>query len=544
MSKYSAEIQRALNRALEVKAAREQELFRIPGVHAVSVQPKTVKGRRTTEFAIVVFVARKKPAAELHLGEVVPPVLEGVKTDVVESAPLIVSAGGGVLTDDNHYAHLLGGAKIVSDGMSDLVAGAHLGPVSIQHFVGTAGCVAISQDPAVTDPSKKFVALTCAHVLLEVVRTTTHDSNAVGQPDTSSLCCKSCDHTIGHTDHDVLLTGFDPNTNPQPPPVTIDAGFVTLDPEIEWAAEVIASGRGDSITTEQIAGAHQVGPEEALFNMATDPPTPIYAVHKRGVRTEDTKGWLLSINTSGPVQYVSIDGTIRKQLMFTNQLEIVTQDDAKFFCLEADSGAAILNSSRQVIGLLFAGPVDEKTQPPTIHVAANPIGDVQTKLKVLVADSTTYPGVQTVPKPGVAAHAFAKLPADRATLRQRMETARAELGGTELGGQLDTALHRHFGEIRRLVNLNKRAAAVWRRIRGPAWISEVLNCLLDRGRQFPVELEGRTLSDCFDQLAVVLRRYGSSGLLDDLATYGPELCAIAGRSYDETLALWRARRAT
>src|SRR5581483_1356340 len=98
---------------------------------------------------------------------------------------------------------------------------------------------------------------------------------------------------------------------------------------------------------------------------------------------------------------------------------------------------------------------------------------------------------------------------------------------------------RHFHEIRALVNVNKRAAAVWRRIRGPAWISEVFNCLLDRRRPFPTELEGRTLAECFDQLAAILRRYGSSGLVADLTAFGPELRSLAGRSYEETLAAWR-----
>jgi hypothetical protein len=113
-----------------------------------------------------------------------------------------------------------------------------------------------------------------------------------------------------------------------------------------------------------------------------------------------------------------------------------------------------------------------------------------------------------------------------------------------LGRQLDGALHRHFGEIRGLVNGNKRTAAVWRRIAGPAWINEILKCLLDRRRRFPAELEGQSLSDCIDRLAAALRRYGSRGLVDDLKSLEPELRGLAGRSYDDLFAAWRMPFAT
>jgi hypothetical protein len=534
---YSPEVQQRLAEVLQVKAAHEDELLRLTGVHAVSVQPKTTKGVRTPEFAIVVYVARKKAPEELAAGEMIPPVIDGVPTDVIEMAPRVVSAAPPTDTDDSHYPHVVGGAMIVSDGMTRVSAGATPSQGATVSFAkGTLGCVAINQDPAVTDLSKKAVALTNAHVLLEVARTTTHDGSGVGQPDTSSLCCKSCDHTIGHVDHDVKLIGFAPGATIPPTAIGIDAGFVTLDPGVQWSTEVIVSGEGSSITTEQIAGFHAVDGTEALFDMTKTPPVPIYAIHKRGVRTEATQGWLVSITTTVTLPYESLDKTVTKTLQLPNQLELQTQDPTKFFALQGDSGSVVLNSSRQVIGLLYGVPPD--TASPNSNASACPIAEVQKQLNVLVADSATYSGVQTVPTPA-AAHAFAALPAERTVLRERMEIARTELGSTEIGQLLDDTLHRHFTEIRWLVNVNKRAAAVWRRILGPAWVSEVFNCLLDRARRFPAEVEGRKLSDCIDQLSRVLDRYGSESLVRDLANVKPELRALAGRSYEEMLAVWR-----
>jgi hypothetical protein len=462
---------------------------------------------------------------------------EGAKTDVVESPARRISAAPSTKTDDHHYKHVLGGAEIVSEGMvKDSSTSSTATSVSgtVSRSKGTLGCVAINQ--AATDARKKAVALTNAHVLLDVVRTTTHDGKAVGQPDTSSLCCKSLDHTIGHMDQDAVLIAVDETANPQPPPTGVDAAFVTLDPETEWSAEVIASGEGDSITTEKITGVHTVDKSEALFDFSSGTGVPIYPVHKRGIRTGATKGWLTDITVTDHTTYESMNGSIKRKVKFYNQLQIQPQDPTSFFSLQGDSGSVLLNDNHEVIGLNFAGPAD--TDPPGTTSVANPIGEVQTKLGVVVADATAYPGVQTVPK-SATAHAFADLPADRAVLRQRMETVRSELGSTEIGSQLDRALHRHFTEIRLLVNRNKLAAVVWKRIEGPAWINEVLTCLLDRARPLPAQLRGQSLDSCLDKLGRVLTRYGSEALVEDLRSFAPVVRALADRSYEQTLAAWR-----
>ena len=118
MKEYSPELQRELAKALQVKAAHEHGLFQFPGVHAVSVQPKTTRGARTAEFSIVVYVVKKKSAAELNRDEMIPSQIDGVSTDVVEM-PLRVPSNGPD-PDRNHYPRLLGGAIIHSDAMVNI----------------------------------------------------------------------------------------------------------------------------------------------------------------------------------------------------------------------------------------------------------------------------------------------------------------------------------------------------------------------------------------------------------------------------------------
>jgi hypothetical protein len=542
MPYYTPELQKALARVVEVKAAHEGELFKLPGVHAIGAEPKTTRGTRTTEFAIVVYVVRKKPASELQRSEIIPPVIEGVSTDVVEATPLPVSAGPATIADNFPYPHVLGGAQIVSDGTARATRGASLEGGQETARGGTLGCVAINQ--VTTDPSKIIaVALTNAHVLLEVAVTTVQHGQAVGQPDTSSKCCKTCDHTIGHIDHDVLLTGFDPDNIPQQKPTGIDAGFVTLDPGVPWAAEVIKDGAGKSITTEPVAGSQPVHPKEALFDVSSGTSKPIYEIHMRGATTgKSITGFLTDTNFARIVPYKSADGSVTKKLWFINQLKLEPKVPNTIIAQEGDSGMAVLNSSSQVIGLQYSAV--QVADPPSTFAMACPIGEVETQLHVKVADSVTYPGLWIDGKPAAASHASANLPAGRAALRQTLETTRAELASTDLGRQLDRALHRHLGEIRGLANAHKRTAAVWRRIGGPAWIGEVLKCLLDRGRKFPAQLEGRSLDDCIGRLAAVLQRCGSECLVNDMRCFEPELRALAGRSYDEVFAAWRTQAAT
>ena len=72
------------DRIVSVKRAAEARLLGLPGVHAVGVGPKLVGGQSTGELAIKVYLVRKKPADALAPSEIIPPEIDGVKTDVIE----------------------------------------------------------------------------------------------------------------------------------------------------------------------------------------------------------------------------------------------------------------------------------------------------------------------------------------------------------------------------------------------------------------------------------------------------------------------------
>ena len=79
---------------LKVKEDAETRLRMLPGVHAVGIGKKSVGGKYTDELAITVFVTKKKPLDQINAADVVPPEIDGVKTDVIQlPKPQLIMAG-------------------------------------------------------------------------------------------------------------------------------------------------------------------------------------------------------------------------------------------------------------------------------------------------------------------------------------------------------------------------------------------------------------------------------------------------------------------
>src|SRR5713226_6261732 len=97
----------------DIKRAAQGGLLAIPGVHAVGVGAKIVGGQRTQEISIMVYLVKKKPLSELRPEEVIPPEIDGVKTDVIESEVLRLHA-----EDASRYRPLKGGCQIRPSGQT------------------------------------------------------------------------------------------------------------------------------------------------------------------------------------------------------------------------------------------------------------------------------------------------------------------------------------------------------------------------------------------------------------------------------------------
>lgn len=67
-----------------IKETHESRLLSIPGVTGVDIGFKTVKGQKTNEPAIRVYVEEKKDESMLPAEQIIPKEIEGVKTDIIQ----------------------------------------------------------------------------------------------------------------------------------------------------------------------------------------------------------------------------------------------------------------------------------------------------------------------------------------------------------------------------------------------------------------------------------------------------------------------------
>src|SRR3954468_20045079 len=139
----------SVDELIAIKQQVEEHYLGQPGVTAVDVGYKEVRGQLTDEVAIRVHVSSKRD--DVPEDERVPPDIEGAVTDVLERRyelqVFAQPATVGVQADTTHLATLAGGASI---GPSRVVGGSV--------FAGTLGAIVLD------NITKQRAALTNFHV--------------------------------------------------------------------------------------------------------------------------------------------------------------------------------------------------------------------------------------------------------------------------------------------------------------------------------------------------------------------------------------------
>ncbi len=163
--------------------------MKIPGVHGTSIGLKSVGGKLTRKFAIVIHLTKKRPAAEVPPDERIPKQIDGFPTDVIEHEQPEPH------DDGSKYRPVSGGAQL-----------------AVSNHYGTLGCI-------VTDRSDSAMcALSNKHVLLD-------PGQGVFQPKTDPVC-----DAIGWTKRSVLSTN-------------VDGGISSLDRyDVGWSASILEIG--------------------------------------------------------------------------------------------------------------------------------------------------------------------------------------------------------------------------------------------------------------------------------------------------------------
>lgn len=300
-----------------VKAQYTGFLLGKRNVVACGVGYKEVGGVRTDELCVIVSVAKKVLKEELAPGDLVPQVLEGIKTDVQETG--VIRA----LQDrTSKWRPAPGG---VSCGHIDITA-------------GTLGCLVSKGD--------QIYILSNNHVLA--------NSNQA-QPGDPILQPGPYD---GGTIEDQIATleEFVPiNFGTAPPTCSIASGVAAI---LDWMARLVGS--------QHRLQAFQENPEMNLVDAAIARPISADLVEKRILEIGEPQGvgegtLGLKVRKSGRTtgltsdEITQVDATVQvsygtgKMATFTDQLMAGAMSSG------GDSGSAVLDESDRVIGLLFAG---------------------------------------------------------------------------------------------------------------------------------------------------------------------------------------------
>lgn len=343
----------------------------------------------------------------------------------------------------------------------------------------------------------------------------THDIR-VGQPtnDFTCPCSHCCNNRIGR------VVAVD---------LPSDTVLIALDSDFKYLAAV--EGDQESSPLELVAGPYTVqsgdlGP--------TAPGT--YPVHKRGRTTHRTDGTIQYLNVSGDIGEFNAPAPSSRVFHrhYKNAMSIQSGNSDPFSD-GGDSGSAILNNNHEVVGILFGGgnlaalatPIDQ-------IVAAYPSFNLTVAVPIPADNSTPVPVPATAQAMAQERRIFQGL-APTATLEKRLSLAEEEISATPEGREYSTAVRRHVREAVRLVNHNRRVAAVWHRNGGPQIVGGVLRMVQHRDRPLPTRVNGKPLAECLARIQSIFTRYGSEAFAADLQRYGPRFVELLGQTYNQTL---------
>jgi len=270
---------------------RQRALHRLPGVVAVWHGFKKTGGVRTMEKAVVVAVVKKRPLAELAAHEIVPEVVDDLRTDVVET--------GTIKAYDAYTTRQRPCPGGYSVGQYQITA-------------GTLGVVVMKQgDGALYILSNNHVLANenLAQIGDAILQPGAFDGGAVG-PDTIAALTEFVPIAFDHKG--------------QPGSNLIDAALAKVDPSL--------------VKMEIVALGSPVGIRDVVLGES---------VQKAGRTSGVTRGPVSGVDGVVTVDYGGQTATFQDQL--------IIDDGALPFSAPGDSGSAILTMDLHLGGLLFAG---------------------------------------------------------------------------------------------------------------------------------------------------------------------------------------------
>ena len=304
----------------EVKRQYESLIMGKENVVATGIGFKLAGDTLTNEISIIVSVVKKLPLAQLAEASVVPPSFDGMKTDVIETGTIVA------LQDPKQK-------------LRPARPGVSLGHYQIT--AGTFGCL--------VKRGTQVYILSNNHVLANSNAARLGD--AIWQP--GKYDGGTSADQIGTLEQFIPI-GF-PGDNPPPPPTPQPSGCSPLAALMKYfqaqpapVAKIQINEPGNN--TVDCALAKPLSPDLVspdILNIGV--PTGVGLVtlgtplQKMGRTTGYTMGQITQLDVTVTVDYGGKLGTFRNQLMAGGMSQ------------GGDSGSAVLDMNKRVVGLLYAG---------------------------------------------------------------------------------------------------------------------------------------------------------------------------------------------
>ena len=322
----------------QVKEEVEDDLLSRPGVTGVGVGYKYVGGKRTNETAIVVYVNKKKALKDIPEKERIPKKIQGVSTDVIEREFIL-------------YQHLvpIENFQLAADTTTydPLRGGISIGPCRLLNV------------PTMADANCRGVPAAGNYITVGTLGTFVEDNASGDVMMLSNFHVMAMDN--GWNPGDNIVQPGRPDGGVCPTGVVGQLQRAVVGGEVDCAVATLINR---SSSCEIVDIGYVTGQVIATLGMA---------VRKRGRTTGLTYGTIDTINLTVIIDFCDGIGPVT----FINQIGIaVDSSQSTQFGISGDSGSVVVDASRRVVGLFFAG-----NQTGTYGVA-NPIQSVLDALDV------------------------------------------------------------------------------------------------------------------------------------------------------------------
>lgn len=319
-------------------------------VHAVGIGTKIVNGAATDDMVVRFYVVQKLALSLLPPRDRLPTSVDGLATDVVESAPAMMMAKRPLVQRPGAVRARATAASAVSfadppcTGNRRLSQRPLLAGISVAHRDVTAGTIGyFCRSTRAGDDPDKIHILSNNHVLAFVNQASFGDDVYQRAPADGGTVA----------DHVADVRRFVP-MDVSGAPNKVDAAIAELLPGVAWRPEICTIGGVSAVAKAEVG----------------------MTVRKHG----RTSGY-----TEGQVSDASYDAVVSMgpnvSAVFEDQIRIEAAPPYQAFGLGGDSGSLVVSRGAQTaIGLYFAGP------PSGYYGLANKIEDVISEMEINLVD--------------------------------------------------------------------------------------------------------------------------------------------------------------